>query len=47
VTFDDESIEALHGLSGLESLMIQHHKLPEDKLSVLQKTLSKCRITNF
>jgi hypothetical protein len=47
VTFDDASIEALHGLSGLESLMIQHHKLPEDKLSALKKTLPKCRITNF
>ena len=47
VTFDDASIEALHGLSGLESLMIQHHKLPEDKLTTLKTALPKCRITNF
>jgi hypothetical protein len=47
VTFDDASIEALHDLSGLERLMIQHNKLPEDKLAALKKALPKCQISNF
>jgi hypothetical protein len=47
VTFDDDSIAALHGLARLEQLMIQHHKLPADKLEALKKSLPNCRITNF